>query len=49
MPRASWSVVAYVVAAILALIMAIGHLIGITASAQVLPWVLFFFILGHFI
>jgi hypothetical protein len=49
MAKVSWSVVAYVIAALLALLMAVGHLIGITAGAQVLPWALFFFILGHFI
>jgi hypothetical protein len=49
MAKVSWSVVAYVIAALLALLMAVGHLIGITAGAQVLPWCLFFFILGHFI
>jgi hypothetical protein len=47
--RFSWSLIAYVIAALLALLMAVGHLIGITASQQVLPWCLFFFILGHFI
>jgi len=47
--RVSWSLVAYVIAALLALLMAVGHFIGITAGAQVLPWCLFFFILGHFV
>jgi hypothetical protein len=45
--RISWSLVSYVIAALLALLMAVGHLIGVTAGQQVLPWALFFFILGH--
>lgn len=45
--KVPWSVVAYVLAALLALLMAVGHLIGITAGPAVLPWCLFFFILGH--
>jgi hypothetical protein len=47
--RFSWSLIAYVVAALLALLMAVGHLIGVQAGTQVLPWCLFFFILGHFL
>jgi hypothetical protein len=45
--RISWSLVSYVIAALLALLVAVGHLIGVTAGQQVLPWAIFFFILGH--
>ena len=45
--RPSYAQISYTIAALLALLMAVGHLIGLTASAQVLPWCLFFFILCH--
>lgn len=48
--KATWSLVAYVLAALLALVMAVGQFIGIRAEGPtILAWCLFFFILGHFV
>jgi hypothetical protein len=46
--KVSASLVCYVIAALLALLSALGHILGVaTAGPQVLAWSLFFFILGH--